>query len=86
MELTNECPVCYMNEFIEILPCQHELCSLCCIQLITPLCPLCRQEFTFTVDELYERRNLGLNNDWTCEKFVELLTYSFFILTIIKFF
>lgn len=59
-----ECYICFttiedLSEF-SILSCSHKLCKNCYLRLDKQNCPLCRKQFTYTKDEIYERKQLGI--------------------------
>ena len=44
-----ECPICFRDDLSTTLsvslPCQHKLCMLCFLSLMSRTCPLCRKNF-----------------------------------------
>ena len=62
-----DCKICYETVSNKKLPCGHELCSKCCVKLNSPLCPFCRQNFTYTADEIKERIKLNIVNGYLWE-------------------
>jgi hypothetical protein len=59
-----DCKICYSKESNKKLPCNHTLCSDCCVRLHSALCPFCRQKFIFTADEIKQRVQLGIMNGY----------------------
>lgn len=61
-----ECCVCISSaENKKTLSCSHFLCYDCYIRLDKPCCPLCRNDFKYTQQELIERHNLNINySNW----------------------
>ena len=59
-----ECYICFTTiekpSDFSVLSCSHKLCKFCYLRLDKPNCPLCRQQFTYTKDEIYERKQLGI--------------------------
>jgi len=62
-----DCQICYSKESNRKLPCNHGLCSSCCVRLNSALCPFCRANFIFSADEIKQRINLGLINGYNWE-------------------
>jgi len=62
-----DCKICFITASDKKLPCGHELCSKCCVKLNSPLCPFCRQNFTYTADEIKERIKLNIVNGYNWE-------------------
>lgn len=44
-----ECPICFRDDLSTTLsvslPCQHKMCMLCFLSLLSRTCPLCRRNF-----------------------------------------
>lgn len=59
-----ECYICFTTiekpSDFSVLSCSHKLCKFCYLRLDKPNCPLCRQQFTYTRNEIYERKQLGI--------------------------
>lgn len=62
-----DCKICYVKESNKKLPCNHDLCSECCVRLNAPVCPFCRGNFIFTADEIKQRIKLGIINGYQWE-------------------
>ena len=67
MEANDVCGICYTNQLTRKLPCNHQICSSCCVRLNRALCPFCREKFTFNSDEIKQRVKLGLINGYNWE-------------------
>lgn len=59
-----DCKICYSTVSNKKLPCGHELCSSCSVRLNSALCPFCRQNFTFTAEEIKQRIKLKIVNGY----------------------
>ena len=63
-----DCNICYTNQSTKKLPCNHELCSECCVRLNSAICPFCRSKFTFNAIEMKQRISLGLIHGYNWEQ------------------
>jgi len=60
-----DCHICYdKNSSLKFLPCEHSLCYNCFIRLANSICPYCRENFTYTPEEIIQRTNIGLRNGY----------------------
>jgi hypothetical protein len=59
-----DCKICFTNKSDKKLPCFHLLCSNCVVRLNSACCPYCRQQFTFSNEEIKERIKLGIINGY----------------------
>ena len=49
----HECCICFEEQIGKItstLPCKHEICVTCTITLSPPVCPLCRKDFSYSLE------------------------------------
>lgn len=77
-----DCYICYKktheSEF-KVLSCQHKLCKSCYLHLSTNFCPFCRQTFTYSRVDIYNRQELNLNyinNNNTSPQLFDINTLS----------
>ena len=53
MSSSFECPVCFefnKDSIISTLPCRHHICLQCTFTLNPSLCPLCRKDYTSSIN------------------------------------
>lgn len=62
-----DCKICYITVSDKKLPCGHELCSKCVVRLNSASCPYCRQQFTFSLEEIKQRIKLNIVNGYQWE-------------------
>lgn len=65
-----ECKICFdmcKIDKIKKIPCGHELCYDCYINLITCQCPFCRKNINYSTEELKLKNSLGIrmNEDFS---------------------
>ena len=81
MIMIDECPICYNNDTLCTLKCNHKMCSLCLNQVANTnrKCPFCR------IVTIYRCRicSVGISrkhyNRSQCKKCVKSLLYSYYI-------
>ena len=61
-----DCNICYskISEISEqiTLSCQYSLCKKCYLHLTKSLCPYCRKEFQYSLEDKLKRQELNINN------------------------